>query len=97
MLIRNAVSISNMDHESKTGLVCVHFQSQEFMAEPGNAALAGRAFCWIEELQKWSSAAFMACVHLEDDFVLEFHFDVNNKIQVLLSNSTYAFTAGLGI
>lgn len=33
-------------------------------------------------------------VHLEDYFVLQFHFDVSSKIQVLFSNSTLA---GLGI
>lgn len=80
MEIRNVVSISNMEHKSEVDL-CVHCQSQEFIAElQGSLGHAGRdsaAFTW-RIILCWS-----------------FHFDGNNKIQVLFSNS--AFTAGFGI
>lgn len=72
MELRNVVSISNMAHRSEVDL-CVHCQSQQVIAElQGSLDRAGRDFCWLEELQKFS------CVHLDDYFVLEFHFDGNN-------------------
>lgn len=52
----------------------------------------------VEELHEWwGSAALTASFHLEDDFVLEFHFDVSDEIQVSFNGSALAFTAGVGI
>lgn len=77
MLIRRVVPVSDTEHKSEAGLICVHSQAgsslQRGEGQPWQAVPRREGFLLPGTLQQCSGpAAFMACLPLEGSFVLDF-------------------------